>query len=583
MQKLARGTSANMFRDSRFVLVVAVSVGLWIPLTHLDWFQEFDFGAYVVRSVQWAAELRAGHLYPRWAPDLYGGYGEPLFVFFAPAVYAASGLLTATFLDPVVALKLVALAGSLLSGVGVYALIYGETRQADSALLGAVAYLAAPYRLGDLFDRGDFSEFCCIGVLPVVLALYLAATREARPFRARVLAACAGLAHAVMIATHTILGLWGTLLVGVVVFVRCVALYRSGAWRRVLPLVVALVCAPGIAAAYVVPAMAYRSITHSQALIDGFYQPQNHWISLRDLFTDHSYLFPRNFNRVGSLVSVALAVTVAGAALNFRRGRSGLVWLGISLGLVGLTLPVGYGFWRPGGLPLVQFIQFPWRLLGPAVLFASVALGIGAAAATERRVGPRLKTGGAIAASAALLLLIAWPYASARPVSSENIPRDSEAIRAQILSTTSADEFLPLAVAARPSSPRSALVSGAEAATIDFSWSDGSRHTLTVTATKPGVVRLAHYGFPGWSIHTRSGPASATLDTDAAGMLCVHLPKSGQYQLVVAYGQPPLAWVGFAVTGLSTLVLGLMLLRGSSWWPPALSRASAPEQKGGAA
>src|SRR5665213_2311661 len=114
-----------------------------------------------------------------------------------------------------------------------------------------------------------------------------------------------------MIVTHTILGLWGTLLVGVVVFVRCVILYRSGAWRRVLPLVVAFGCAPGIAAAYILPAAAYRNITHSQALTTGFYQPQNHWISLSDLFGNTSYLFARNFNRVGPLVSVALAVTIA--------------------------------------------------------------------------------------------------------------------------------------------------------------------------------------------------------------------------------------------------------------------------------
>jgi hypothetical protein len=152
------------------------------------------------------------------------------------------------------------------------------------------------------------------------------------------------------------------------------------------------------------------------------------------------------------------------------------------------------------------------------------------------------------------------------------------------MSTTSADEFLPLAVAARPSSPRGEWVRATKNAKIDLSWSDGSRHTLTVTAAKPGAqVRLSHYGFPGWKIRTRSGPASALLDTDAEGMLRVHLPSAGQYRLEIAYGQPALAWVGFAVTGLSLLILGLMLLRGSSWWPPALPDTWAQEQKGGVA
>ncbi|HEY3253104.1 MAG TPA: hypothetical protein VGJ91_04115 [Polyangiaceae bacterium] len=574
-----------MFRDSRVVLVIAVSVGLWIPLTHLDWYQEFDAGAYLLRTVQWAVELRGGHLYPRWAPDLYGGYGEPLFVFFAPAVYAVTGLLTATFVDPVLALKLVALVGSLLSGLGAYALVHGETRQADAALLGAIAYLAAPYRLGDLYDRGDFSEFCCIGLLPVVLALYLAASREARPFRARLLAACAALAHAVMITTHTILGLWGTLLVALVVSVRCLSLYRAGARRRVLPLALALACAPAIVGAYVVPALACRGLTHTQALIGGFYRPQNHWLSLSDLFTQRSYLFARNFNRVGPFISIAVAVTALGAALNFKRARPALAWLGLSLVLVALTLPVGFAFWQPGWLPLAQFIQFPWRLLGPAVLFASVALGIAAAAASERRLTPRFKTSGAIAAGAGFLLLIAWPYASpTTPISSGQFPRNSESIRLQVASTTSADEFLPLAIAVRPATPRGALVSASDGATVEHWSSDGSRHSLAVSAARPGAqVRLSHYGFPGWRIQTRSGPAAARLDTDAQGMLLVHLPSSGQYQLEIAYGQPPWAWLGFIVTGIALASLGLMLVRGSSFWPARLPQRAAWAQRGDAA
>jgi len=562
--------------------MVAVSVGLWVPLIYLDWFQEYDYGAYVLRTAQWAVELRTGHLYPRWAPDLYGGYGEPLFVFFAPALYALTGLLTATFVDPVLALKLAALLGSVLSGVGVYALIHGETRQADAALLGAVAYLAAPYRLGNLYIRGDFSEFCCIALLPNVLALYLAAAREPRPFRARALAACAALVHAIMIVTHTILGLWGTLLVGLVVSVLCLNLYRAGAWRRVIPLVIAVGCAPGIVGAYIVPAMAYRSVTHAEALISSFYRPQNNWLPLSDLFSPNSP-YPRNFTQVGPFLSIALGVTLVGAALNFRRARLAFAWLGLALALTALTLPVGYAFWRPGLLPLAQFIQFPWRLLGPAVMAASVAVGIAAAAASERRLTPQLKATGAITGSAAFLFLIAWPYASGEPASSENFQRSSESIRLGVNSTTSADEFLPLAIPTRPSSPRGELVSAAEDATVELSWSDGSRHTFAVTATKPGArIRLAQYGFPGWRIRTRSGPASARLDTDESGMLRIHLPSSGQYQLEVAYGQPPLAWVGFAMTGLSLLILGLMVLRGSSFWPASLLSRWAGLAKGGA-
>jgi hypothetical protein len=556
-----------MFRDSRLVLVIAVAVGLWIPLTHLEWFHAHEQSTYIVRTVEWAEELRAGHLYPRWAPDLYGGYGAPLFVFYAPAIYAVTGLLTATFLDPLLSLKLVVLASSVLAGVGVYLLIYGETRQRDAALLGAIAYLAAPYRLGDLYDRGDLAEFSCLAVLPVVIGLYLAAAREARPLRARTLAAGAAVAHGIMIVTHTVLGLWGSLVVGLVVLARIIVLTRYGVWRRALPLVLALLCAPGLAGAYIVPAIAYRGITHAASMIVGFYKPQNQWIGLNELFDAHSELFGRNFMRIGYLVMAAGVVTAVGAALNFKRAIPALGWMVLCLALISLTLPGAVAFWAPGRVPLSQFIQFPWRLLGPAALSACIALGIGMAAATER-LGEQVRSAIAIGGGAAFLLLMAWPHASAEEMPRAGIATDADSIRLGVESTTAANEFLPLDVLAPPSHSRSELVDGAQDATVEFSASDGSRNTLAVVATKPlAIVRLALYGFPGWGVSTVSGPADATLDTDTDGLLRVHLPRSGEYHLEVSYGMSPAARIGAVLTGLSLLALCLMLLQSSGWLP----------------
>ena len=109
----------GMFRDFSWVVVAAVAVALWVPLTHVDWFQCHEQSTYIVRTIEWAAELRAGHLYPRWASDLYGGYGSPLFVFYAPAIYGVTGLLSATFLNPLSSLKLVLLLASVGSPIGI--------------------------------------------------------------------------------------------------------------------------------------------------------------------------------------------------------------------------------------------------------------------------------------------------------------------------------------------------------------------------------------------------------------------------------------------------------------------------------
>jgi uncharacterized membrane protein len=143
------------FLTPGFFLVLAVAVALWAPLGYLDWLSPREGHSYVWRTVEWATELRAGELYPRWCPDFYGGYGSPLFLFYAPVVYGFAGVLTASFLDVFSALKVVALCFSLITAIGAYALVFGETRQREAAVLGAVAYLAAPYRLANLYERGD--------------------------------------------------------------------------------------------------------------------------------------------------------------------------------------------------------------------------------------------------------------------------------------------------------------------------------------------------------------------------------------------------------------------------------------------
>ncbi|HEX7508883.1 MAG TPA: 6-pyruvoyl-tetrahydropterin synthase-related protein [Polyangia bacterium] len=558
-----------MVRDSKLLLVMAVAIGLWMPLARLDWFLGHEQASYVLRTVEWAGEMRAGELYPRWCPDFYGGYGSPFFVFHGPVIYGLAGMLSATFLDPFWALKMVVLLGSLLAGVGTYALVFGETRDRDSALLGAVAYLAAPYRLGDLYDRGDLGEFVCIALLPVVIALYRAVVIEALPRRAQRFAVAAAVAHAIMIMTHPVMGLWGTVVIGLIVLCSVVRFAVRGSFHRVLLLMGAMVCAPGLAALYIVPAMAYRGITHTALMITGVYNPLDHWLAFDTLFAKSTPSFPRNFMQIGPLFTVALAAALVGVTMNPRRGWQALAWLILGAVLVFLVLPQGNAFWAPHGVPLAPFIQFPWRLLGPAALMASMGLAIGTATAWER-TRDSSKRGMAIVGAAMLLFIVAWPYASAKEMPVDKVPLDAESIRQGMISTAAADEYLPIEAAVPPPEPPRALVANADGAAVQYSNSLGSHHLLTVRAERDGaMVGLALHGFPGWRVKTLAGPAGteAQLDTDDHGLLRLRLPAPGEYRLRLWLGVSPASAVGATLTLLTMLVLGLMLVHASRPWP----------------
>lgn len=532
-------------RSPYLVIVLVVAAGLCVPLFHVGWFASHEGASYVLRTVEWASGLRRGEIYPRWCPDFYGGYGSPFFVFYAPAVYAAAGGLAASFLDPVVALKVVVTVASLVAGVGAYALAFGETRRADAALLGALLYLAAPYRLADLFVRGDLAEFTALALLPGVLAAYRAAALGYEARRAALAAFGAAILHAAMILSHTLTGLWGTGFVALALAGTAVQLGRRRAWRRLLPLAVAFAAALALSAVYVVPALAYRSFVRVDAMSVGRYDPRNNWIGLAALFSSQMY-------QAGPVLVAALLATALAAFRHRPSAARAAAWLAVACGLVALALPEASGIWSRWRVPLLLYIQFPWRLLGPASLASATAAAVAWSACVSPRHRARFSL--AIAAGGAAVLLLAWPHVSLAGSDAAAIPRDPDALRASVESTTGVDEYLPRTVPAGPTAPRQAMIVEADGVTAGDDWREGTGYELAVIAHRGGAA--AHLGlhhFPGWSLETVSGPAAASLRADARGLATVDLPAAGAYLVRLRFGAPWAVRVGGALSLLALL------------------------------
>ncbi|HEY0466732.1 MAG TPA: hypothetical protein VGC79_21140, partial [Polyangiaceae bacterium] len=382
--------------------------------------------------------------------------------------------------------------------------------------------------------------------------------------RSRLLAVAAAASHGLLIMSHPVMGLWGSLVVGFVVLGSALGLWARGVWRRAVPLVLAMACAPGLVGVYVLPAIAYRGLTHTKDMIVGFYKPQDQWIMFHTLFDTHPIFWP-NFLSIGYLAAAACLASVLVLIVNFEKGRAVLGWMAITFALLFLTLPHARWFWEPGRVPLSQFIQFPWRLLGPASLTSAVALGI---ALAHSRLAEPVKGFIAVVCPAAFLMLITWPFLTQTEIKKSGTPQDPESIRMGLYSATDADEYLPLAAPALPSRPRGELVQNNDGTELQFSGSDGSKHTLGIKATRDHAeLTLGLYDFPGWKISTPSGPTKAQLTFDANGLLKVHLPRAGEYRISVWYGASTAGVLGGWLSALSALALGLIVVRGSRFWP----------------
>lgn len=296
---------------------------------------------------QWRELVADGNLYPRWMPRAWDGLGSPAFIFYPPLFFwIAVGFdqLTLRLLETG---TLLSLTSAILLGASGLTMRHWLRAHvgAGTALLGALAYMLAPYHLYDIFARAALAETCAYAVLPLVLL----GIKRASEGNASALLALA-VAYASLILSHLPVALLAS-----VTLVPAYALFvtrRVGALAR---LAAAGLLGLGLAAIYLIPALTEGHTILAQALNTIFYRPEN-W------FFWHSGVLSRPIMWIvfsACLAAVLLAFAAAIGADGEGRART-LFWAASSLAIVLLIAGVPPAFWR---LPPIAQVQFPWRLM----------------------------------------------------------------------------------------------------------------------------------------------------------------------------------------------------------------------------
>ena len=284
---------------------------------------------------QFADQLRAGTLYPRWLPASHGGLGSPVFYYYPPLGFYPAGLLAAAGLTPYAAI--VATFGLAFAGAG--AAMYGWLRdQAERPLAGALLFMAAPYHLADFYGRGALAETCAIAFIPL-LALGLRRVAEGRG------AALAALAYAAMICTHLPLALLASLFLAA----PYALVLAKGRPKALLAFAPPLVLGVPLAAIYLVPALALEPFRDAAVLWSHDVLQPDHWLLT-------NWTPPLDGMRLISLKVIAV-VALPAAFLALRRGAFWPLYALAVCAIVAGLLPL---FWD---LPLVRSVQFPFRAL----------------------------------------------------------------------------------------------------------------------------------------------------------------------------------------------------------------------------
>ena len=499
------------------VILIARQLLVAFPLGH-------DALEYPVRQVEFHENTRHGVLWPAWAPDLSNGHGQPLFVFSPPLFYWLAEPFVACGVPLYAALPLT-LFLVLLASAGSAFLLGSALWGRWGGALTAVAYVTAPYVILNLYVRCAWAESAAFPFYPLaLLGLWRLRTGGAR--------------HAGVAAIG--LGLVGAchhpaLLVFAPVFLACVV---GLAWRgrdaRLLTLGGLAFCLGLLLAApFWLPALVEMKFTQVDRLLEGALEYRNHFVYVHQLIWSpwgYGLSLPGADDGMSfRLGLIHLAAAIAGYAWIRRAGaepadlRHGLALIVVFSAL--MTTPLARPLWDHIGL--LQFLQFPWRILGVTVVFLALLVGaLGTPRSGSDARGARLRA--CLAASA--LLAGALPLATMPPERSST-PFDDEyyapaRVAALGMTTATREEFTPKTCEQTPAySPSPAGWTEGVSGTVMVVERTPNRLRLRAASEPGGVLRLNLLHFPGWV---------ATVDGETIAMQVE--PHGGRIELRVPPG-----------------------------------------------
>ncbi len=509
------------------LLVVSLSpvIPNWLapglPATHEGY-------RYLLLSDWFADALASGVWYPRWLPEMNGGFGYPQFVFYQPAYFFLNALVSLVaeplFLRQLLTLSLIA----LLGGLGVYLLARRFTSP-GYALLLVFLFQAAPYVHTNLFVRGDLSEWMVQQLIPWPIYFLLRYCDEWQ----------SGLLHRRML--HWLGIALGTALLCychpvALMFLPLLLVCLGGGCllkKRPLPPIIiwgepaaAIGLGLALSSPYWLTVMQMKPQVNVAAVLDGFVAANN-TVGLQHLLWGS--LQHQSFREFLGLPFVLATL------LGWWHGRkqpfifsAGVAYLLLIL----LITPAGNWFWQ---LYPFSLLQFPWRLAVFAPLLQIICmLGLlGVAGTGQARIGR-----GWLAGGVCLLALWSWHghfgWKPAEPPGSP-VRFDQQALAClrnfaqtgspgRYVTTLDAAEWLPRTAAGIVTTPARGGLS------LDCGQTQQAMAGLAITMGMPGLYDLQPEPRPllevdqrGWRVQPVPGSSGFRLDYQLSGTVAVNV------------------------------------------------------------
>ena len=546
------------------------------PCTH-------DGALHYFRVTAMRHALQNGILFTRYLPDLAFGYGYPFFNYRAALSYYLALALYLTGLALPAALNMVYVLSIVGSALAAY-LFARDLFGPRAGIVAAVAYAYAPYQFLNALLRGNAPESVALPLFPLILWAFrrLALTGHRRWFLVSVVSLSAlHLSHVISFFLFT------PLLLAYLVVLWLVH-RREGHWVATGG---AFAMAWGLTAFFWAPALLERGyIQLHMSRVTRNNDFHYNFLALAEIFAlpapvDTSLMNPPMRIHLGLVQAILGGIGLVVGLIRWRdrERRATLAFFALTA-VVMLWMSTRASLWLWEHVPLLPFVQFPWRLVGratlPVAFLASAIAPTRHASRTTFHVSRfTFHVSRALPlVSITLLILAALPYTYPPHGYCPNAPyptiNDVFAYehRSKLVGVDPEGSYFPAWVKHRPEgSPleeqyaaggpisrfdETALPAGASVVEDGYS---PNRAQVVVETPAPFRARYLAFYFPGWRVWIDEEPVETTA-SDPAGLITFDVP-AGRHTIIIRFGSTPVRTTFTAISLLSLVALLILTVR----------------------
>jgi GT2 family glycosyltransferase len=254
----------------------------------------------------------------RWVPDAGYQYGYPQFNYYPPLPYYLGALLHRVGIQYIDSVKILFVAGYILSAVTMYLLINTILKSSWAGIVAATIYTYIPYKAVEVYVRGALSEFWAQIFFPLILWSIYKLIKEGKTkyvIWMAVSVAFLATTHSLMTMIFApIAGLW--------------ALYWlvGNKWNNLRKVIWGGLLGFGLSAFFLLPVAFERQFVHLESVLSGYFDYRAHFVSLNKLFLSMEWGygssgFPdEKLNlSLGIIQWVVGIVAVIAALINFKK------------------------------------------------------------------------------------------------------------------------------------------------------------------------------------------------------------------------------------------------------------------------